>query len=245
MRTCFIALLMISICGCATNPDKISTAYVSPLTYQHYDCDQIAREMTYIQRRTTELYSSLKKERKKDNWMMGIGLVVFWPTLFGLSGGDGPEAAEYSQLKGQHDALRQVSVDKKCLNISTMTLEEMIKAGDVVKDDDSTTQLADPELTDTVATTSVRRTPENPDSSPLRAVTEFAKQDGEFLGTVAKGTGGMVDGAENTERAMSLALKEAAKQGADSYYLVDISSSGQSTSVVLESLNCQHSINSE
>ncbi len=45
---------------------------------------------------------------------MGVGLVLFWPTLFFLEGGDGPEAAEYARLKGERDAIEKVSIQKKC-----------------------------------------------------------------------------------------------------------------------------------
>jgi hypothetical protein len=76
--------------GCATSPDKIDAAYVSPLKYKDYDCDQIAMEMDYIGNRTTKLYQRLKNESDADSWQMGIGLVLFWPTLFALEGGDSP-----------------------------------------------------------------------------------------------------------------------------------------------------------
>ena len=115
MRKISIVLVVsILLIGCASNPDKIDAAYVSPLKYKDYDCDQIAMEMDYVGKRTTELYHRLKKERKADNWQMGVGLVLFWPTLFALEGGDGPEATEYAQLKGEHEALRQNSVERKC-----------------------------------------------------------------------------------------------------------------------------------
>jgi hypothetical protein len=45
---------------------------------------------------------------------MAVGLVLFWPALFFLEGGDGPEAAEYACLKGEVDALEQVAIQKKC-----------------------------------------------------------------------------------------------------------------------------------
>ena len=45
---------------------------------------------------------------------MAIGLVLFWPTLFFLEGGDGPEAAEYARLKGEVDALEGVAIQKQC-----------------------------------------------------------------------------------------------------------------------------------
>lgn len=118
------SMLLIS---CASNPNKISAAYVSPLKYQHYDCQQIATEMEHVSERTTKLRQQLEKERNADNWQMGVGLVLFWPTLFFLEGGDGPEAAEYAQLQGEFEALQDNSVSKKC-GISSQSPEEMLKA---------------------------------------------------------------------------------------------------------------------
>jgi hypothetical protein len=40
--------------------------------------------------------------------------VLFWPALFFLEGGDGAEAQEYARLKGEFDALQQMSVQKRC-----------------------------------------------------------------------------------------------------------------------------------
>ena len=56
---------------------------------------------------------SLKKEASNDSAQMAIGLLLFWPALFFLEGGDGPEAAEYARLKGEYEALRTVAVQKK------------------------------------------------------------------------------------------------------------------------------------
>jgi len=123
-----IAILVIAamLSACASNPDKIDAAYVSPLKYKDYDCDQIAMEMDYVGQRTTKLYQRLKAERTADNWQMGVGLLVFWPSLFFLEGGDGPEAGEYSQLKGEYEALRNTAVQKKC-GIESKSPEEIIK----------------------------------------------------------------------------------------------------------------------
>lgn len=101
-------------------------AYVSPIKYQNYDCDQLAVEMDYVGQRTTKLYQRLKDEREADNWQMGVGLVLFWPALFWLEGGDGPEAAEYAQLKGEYEALRDMSVSKKC-GIQAKSPQEIIE----------------------------------------------------------------------------------------------------------------------
>ena len=121
-----LAVASVLLASCATNPDKIDAAYVSPLKYQNYDCQQIGLEMDYIGNRTTKLYQRMKSERKKDNWQMGVGLILFWPALFALEGGDGPEASEYAQLKGDFEALRQASVQKKC-ELSYRSPEQIIK----------------------------------------------------------------------------------------------------------------------
>ena len=102
------------LAACATSPDKISTAYVSTLKYEAYNCRQIALEMDNVTRRTTQLYVNLEKAADTDAAQMGIGLILFWPTLFFLEGGDGPQAAEYAQLKGEFRALETVSVQKEC-----------------------------------------------------------------------------------------------------------------------------------
>ncbi|MGE0388239.1 MAG: metal ABC transporter ATP-binding protein [Gammaproteobacteria bacterium] len=125
-RTCAAALSALLLAGCASNPDKISTIYVSPLKYKDYNCDQVGQEIEHVGHRTSLLYNQLKKERTADNWQMGVGLLLFWPALFALEGGDGPQATEYAQLKGEYEALREASVSKSC-NIQARSPEEIIK----------------------------------------------------------------------------------------------------------------------
>ncbi|MEK9544243.1 MAG: hypothetical protein VW016_12220, partial [Luminiphilus sp.] len=118
----------IFLLSCASHPDDIDSAYVSPLKYKDYDCDQIALEMDHVGQRTTELYHRLDAEEEADAWQMGIGLVLFWPALFWLEGGDGPEAAEYAQLKGEFEALRETSVAKKCSLEDVQSPREIIES---------------------------------------------------------------------------------------------------------------------
>ena len=114
MKNTLISIFFVSLISCASNPDSIDAAYVSPLKYAPYDCDQIGLELGYDGQRTNTLYASLRQKRTSDNWQMGVGLLLFWPTLFALEGGDGADAAEYAQLKGEFEALRQNSVEKRC-----------------------------------------------------------------------------------------------------------------------------------
>ena len=70
--------------------------------------------MNYVSERTTALYQNLNRTANNDALQMTVGLVLFWPALFFLEGGDGPEAQEYSNLKGEFKALRTAAVKKKC-----------------------------------------------------------------------------------------------------------------------------------
>ena len=107
----FLALLTASLLiGCATQPKDLPTAYVSPLQYQNYSCDQIAMEMNRVSRKVNEVRSDLKGEADNDLAQMAIGLIIFWPALFFLEGGDGADATEFSRLKGEFEALKSISI---------------------------------------------------------------------------------------------------------------------------------------
>jgi hypothetical protein len=129
MKLYVFAVFTMILMSCASNPDKIDAAYVSPLKYKDYDCDQLAMEMDYVGHRTNKLYQQLKTDRDNDNWQMGVGMILFWPALLALEGGDGPNAAEYAQLKGEYEALRHNVTIKKC-GIESKSPEEILKDAD-------------------------------------------------------------------------------------------------------------------
>jgi len=110
----FPLLLVIVIYGCATSPDEMTVSSVSPLLYQDYDCKQLVMEGDRVSRKTQALYASLDSKTSTDTVQMTVGLLLLWPTLFFLEGGDGPEAVEYSRLKGEYDAIHQAAIIKKC-----------------------------------------------------------------------------------------------------------------------------------
>ena len=127
MKNTLISIFFVSLISCASNADSINAPYVSPLKYANYDCDQIGLELGYVGQRTNSLYASLRQKRSADNWQMGVGLILFWPTLFALEGGDGSDAVEYAQLQGEFEALRQVSVEKRC-GVAVRSPDEILDA---------------------------------------------------------------------------------------------------------------------
>lgn len=99
--------------GCATESKDVASAYVSPLQYQSFDCEQLAAEAQRIQGRVIELGGRLDQAAKNDKALVGVGLIVFWPAMLFIGGTKGQEA-EYGRLKGEHEAVQHTAIGKKC-----------------------------------------------------------------------------------------------------------------------------------
>ena len=112
----FIAVIlsMLVIASCASSPDEIATASVSTIQYKNYSCEQVSMELDRVQTRVNQLHGTLKKKSDNVNAQMAVGMILFWPALFFLEGGDGPQAQEYARLKGEAEALQKVSTRKTC-----------------------------------------------------------------------------------------------------------------------------------
>ena len=70
--------------------------------------------MREITRRVGVITGQVDKEASNDSWQMGIGLVLFWPALFFLEGGDGALQSEYALLKGKYEAVSTQYRNKNC-----------------------------------------------------------------------------------------------------------------------------------
>ena len=71
-------------------------AYVSPVAYQSYTCQQLALEAQAISTRAATLSGAQDSQRTKDGVATAATIVVFWPAAF-FVGGDKQIAAELSQ----------------------------------------------------------------------------------------------------------------------------------------------------
>lgn len=99
--------------ACATHPDNISAAYVSPNQYGNYSCSQLREEATRVSARAMQVSGAQSSKATTDAIATGVGVILFWPTLF-LIKGDGSTAAEVARLKGEMETIEQVSVQKRC-----------------------------------------------------------------------------------------------------------------------------------
>jgi hypothetical protein len=115
----YISALLAStliISGCATSSSDIAPAYVSPLQYQSYDCEQLTAETQRIQGRVTQVGGRLDQAASNDKTITGAGIILFWPALFFL-GGTKQQEADYARLKGEYDAIQQAAIQKKCAGL--------------------------------------------------------------------------------------------------------------------------------
>ena len=143
--------------GCSTASKDIAASYVSPMQYNTYDCDQITAENARLSGKVTQLSGRLDEAASNDKAITGVGIVLFWPALFAL-GGTKQQEAEYAKLKGEHDALQQAAILKKC-SMGTPTLQAKQPS----------------EMANKIAVADqVASTPQVPDATPPA---EVAKQD--------------------------------------------------------------------
>lgn len=113
-----IQLLMAAIVAagagaCAKSADQIGTTYISPITYEGYSCAQLSEEAMRVSSRAAQAAGVQDQKATGDAVAMGVGLIIFWPTLFFIKGND-ENSAELSRLKGQMDAIEQASIRKRC-----------------------------------------------------------------------------------------------------------------------------------
>lgn len=107
-----IGLAAALVAACATRSAEVEAAYVSPLTYARYDCQQLRDELERVGTRARVVAGSQNRQAQNDQIATGLGLFVFWPALFLLIGADRKE--ELANLKGQYDALMVAAGDKRC-----------------------------------------------------------------------------------------------------------------------------------
>lgn len=103
----------LALAGCATAPKDISPTYVSTLQYQSLSCKQLQIEAQNVSNAAAVAVGAQQRKANNDNVAMGVGLIVFWPALFFMKG-NGADAAQVGQLKGQMQAIESVSNEKHC-----------------------------------------------------------------------------------------------------------------------------------
>jgi hypothetical protein len=103
----------LTLAGCAKSSGEIRGAYVSPIQYQNYSCQQIGAELQRVSARANEAAGVQDDKADNDALVTAAAIVVFWPAAF-FVGGDGQTAAELARLKGEFEALERAGIEKNC-----------------------------------------------------------------------------------------------------------------------------------
>jgi hypothetical protein len=101
-----IFIVLLSACmNMPTPTSQITGSHNSGIRYDGYGCTRLSTEMDSLSRRETQL-SVAQEQRIKTSQMQ-----AFW---FGYGQGDGLEASELANVRGEIEALRRASDAKRC-----------------------------------------------------------------------------------------------------------------------------------
>lgn len=98
----------VALAGCFNMPTKpagITGSYVSSLKFTSYSCPQLGVESASLARRENELVTA-QEARVKSSQMQ-----AFW---LGFGQGDGVEAAELANVRGEKEAVHKAMDEKQC-----------------------------------------------------------------------------------------------------------------------------------
>ncbi|SDQ24691.1 hypothetical protein [Pseudovibrio sp. Tun.PSC04-5.I4] len=105
--------LLVSAAGCASSPSSIKPSYVSANKYSSFTCSELNEELLAVGARVQEVSGDQKSAATADAVIMGVGLLVFWPSLFLLAATE-DNKEELGRLKGEYDALKAAATEKRC-----------------------------------------------------------------------------------------------------------------------------------
>ena len=104
----FVVITFTALTGCMNMPtptSQITGAYVSGLKYEDFDCQRLAAEMDSLTRRENQLVTAQEQRRKTSQ------VQAFW---WGYGQGDGIEASELANVRGEREAVRHAMETKGC-----------------------------------------------------------------------------------------------------------------------------------
>ena len=100
------------LAGCMNMPtpsSQITGSYTSGLTYESYECPRLGIELDSLARRENQLVTAQEQRIKTSQ------VQAFW---WGVGQGDGIEASELANVRGEKEAVRKVMEVKGCQHIA-------------------------------------------------------------------------------------------------------------------------------
>ena len=104
----FIIIIGMTLSGCMnmpTPPSQITGSYTSGLNYKNFTCMELSAEQASLARRENQLVIAQEQRIKTSE------VQAFW---WGYGQGDGIEASELANVKGEKEAVRKAMESKGC-----------------------------------------------------------------------------------------------------------------------------------
>ena len=101
------------LAGCMNLPtqsSQITGTYVSGLKYEEFDCGRLTVEADSLARREGQLVVAQEQRLKSSK------VQAFW---LGYGQGDGIEASELANVRGEREAVRKAMEVKQCSGVAT------------------------------------------------------------------------------------------------------------------------------
>ena len=104
----FATIFFVFFTGCMnmpTKPSQITGSYTSGFKYENYDCSRLASELNSLARRENQLVVAQEQRIKTSQ------VQAFW---LGYGQGDGIEASELANVRGEKESVRNVMEARNC-----------------------------------------------------------------------------------------------------------------------------------
>jgi hypothetical protein len=104
----FVIVPFVFLAGCMnmpTPPSQITGSYTSGLRYESFDCSRLSSELDSLARRENQLVIA-QEQRVKTSQVQ-----AFW---WGFGQGDGIEASELANVRGEKESVRAAMEIKRC-----------------------------------------------------------------------------------------------------------------------------------
>ena len=108
-----LVLTLVLLSGCMNMPTpsaQITGSYVSSIKYESFDCSRLSSEVSSLARRENQLISAQEQRIKSSN------VQAFW---HGSGLGDGIEASELANVRGEKEAVRTAIESKHCEKVAS------------------------------------------------------------------------------------------------------------------------------
>ena len=106
-------MFLVAACSNAQKASEVSSIRVPIAPYLKMDCRELATEQNQLVREAELLMKSVDDAYSSDKTTEVVAWVLFAPAAFFLDG-NAKEAAQYSAVKGQLEAVQEASRINKC-----------------------------------------------------------------------------------------------------------------------------------